>query len=190
MKTQNGSCQYLGGLAMLILQFVASALLVSIFVGPVAHAANLGPAKASDLVTLTAGSTQCAASSPFLQSHVRVDKHSLSNGTVEDSFSIPPGTVLVINNLRLSRVEESAPSLDFGKEVFGLKGLNLLIVDPAQGTNSVITLGLYPTWHNQNLGYLIFEQSFAAGVAVKSGAVICGPPDTAIVVHGYLAPDK
>jgi hypothetical protein len=148
-----------------------------------AWAGPLAPTKASQVVTLTAsGSAVC----PLTPDGVVIDTLNKPDATMA-SFSIPPGSVLVITQVEMTTINTSAAGDQC--EV----GLEL------QTANSLSFLADHNDLCNAR-GQIVGTQTFPTGAVVKPGSALCVvgfdlshgfPLNAAVtVVHGFFANDS
>ena len=128
----------------------------------------LGPKKASDLVTLREGDAPCSFG---VFSGVVMDARVNGDGTTTPGFTIPPGSVLVLD------------AFSFGE---GYLGFGYAIGTPGQGV-----IGIAGAEHALWIADGGAGSTRLPALTVKSGSSVCAAPYlTPMRVHGFLAPDK
>jgi hypothetical protein len=148
-----------------------------------AWAGPLAPTKASQVVTVTpSGNTVC----PLTPNGLVIDTLNKPDATTA-SFSIPPGSVLVITQVEMTTIDWSAAGDQC--EV----GLEL------QTANSLSFLAHHDDLCNAR-GQIVATQTFPTGAVVKPGSALCvvgfdlshGFPlgGANAVVHGFFAKDS
>ncbi len=132
--------------------------------------------KASDLVTLRPFfPTPC----PFFAFGVVVSRRWMSDATYVDPFVIPEKKVLIVTDVEMSLSGQTPNAMVL---------VQLLLLDPTNGNSSAIIQRFVPT---NSAGQWSETTVLPAGVAVKSGMVLCEPSGALeILVHGYLAADR
>jgi len=142
------------------------------------QAEGLGPQKASDLVTVQTGTTNCSGGFTGAR---RVDARVMSDGT-QAAFTLPPGRVLVITNLEFDLLSVASRNIQVRLGVPCGAGCMRPIVDNIVSTDTRGQGGTNVTLTN--------------GIAIKSGVELCvadinqSSPNAFVNLHGYFADDK
>ncbi len=162
--------------------FIIAALALACARSLPANAGTLAPAKPSDVV-IAGGDSASDACGNLATLHQILAFRNLSNGTA-GPFVIPPKQVFVLTSFDWS-ISQGAANRLAGVALSIVNGSGVIGVNASAG--SAIT---------DASGNASGTVSVAAGVIVKSGALLCASgignpvPTFGVTVHGFLTKDK